>query len=462
LRHGLEGGGLRPAALPLRLREPCHSTCARHLSEPFTAVLEDYAAALKSAPLSDQTRRTYASKVRQFLAWLADAESDGDALNATDARDWAVRDYRSHLQTALKRKPATVNNALAAVDDLYIRRGLGPANAARADLTTSAPRALSTRAAVRFLRAVDGRPSPRDRAIALVPFYAGTRIAEIVGLDTDDVRLSARKGILRIRGKGEKVREIPIHPQLRATLTGWLDERPDWPGADSPPCFSTSAAPGCPSRARTTSSPPSPPRQGSTTTSPPTSCATRSRRGSCAAAPTSSSSPSCSATPASRPRACTPGPPTKTRSTRSSYSTSTTDTAPGPARLRRRLRCGSTFQGPRHEYRPAHRRAAALLALSALSWLYRTWDQGPEMRDWKHVSVAADIDIYFCDPHAPWQRATNENTNGLLRQYFPKGSDLPLHSALDLDWVATELNDRPRKRLGFSKPIEEIGPLLLQ
>ena len=91
-----------------------------------------------------------------------------------------------------------------------------------------------------------------------------------------------------------------------------------------------------------------------------------------------------------------------------------------------------------------------------------TWDQGPEMRDWKEVSVAADIDIYFCDPHAPWQRGTSENTNGLLRQYFPKGTDLSIHSAMDLDWVATELNDRPRKRLDFAKPIEEIGPLLLR
>jgi len=91
-----------------------------------------------------------------------------------------------------------------------------------------------------------------------------------------------------------------------------------------------------------------------------------------------------------------------------------------------------------------------------------TWDQGPEMGKWKQVSVDADIDIYFCDPHAPWQRATNENTNGLLRQYFPKSSDLSLHSADDLDWVAAELNDRPRKRLGFKKPIEEIGPLLLR
>jgi IS30 family transposase len=91
-----------------------------------------------------------------------------------------------------------------------------------------------------------------------------------------------------------------------------------------------------------------------------------------------------------------------------------------------------------------------------------TWDQGAEMRDWQQVSVAADIDIYFCDPHSPWQRGTSENTNGLLRQYFPKGTDLSAHSALDLDWVATELNDRPRKRLGFAKPIEEIGPLLLR
>jgi IS30 family transposase len=89
-----------------------------------------------------------------------------------------------------------------------------------------------------------------------------------------------------------------------------------------------------------------------------------------------------------------------------------------------------------------------------------TWDQGPEMRDWKQVKVAADIEIFFCDPHKPWQRGTNENTNGLLRQYFPKGSDLSVHSAADLDWVAAELNDRPRKRFGFAKPDELIGHLL--
>ena len=83
-----------------------------------------------------------------------------------------------------------------------------------------------------------------------------------------------------------------------------------------------------------------------------------------------------------------------------------------------------------------------------------TWDQGPEMRDWKQVAIAADIEIFFCDPHKPWQRGSNENTNGLLRQYFPKGSDLSVHSEAELDQVAAELNDRPRKRLGYRKPIE--------
>ena len=185
-------------------------------------MLDDYTAALGSSPLSEQTQRTYASKVRQFLAWLA------------------------------------------AVDDLYVRRGMGPASVARAELSSGAPRALSQRAAVRFLRAVEACPSARDRAIALVPFYAGARIAELAGLDVDDVRLSPRKGILRIYGKAEAVREIPIHSQLRRALSDWLHEARTGPQPRPPPCLSTSAANGSPSAAPTTSSPPSPnsgPRQ---------------------------------------------------------------------------------------------------------------------------------------------------------------------------------------------------------
>jgi IS30 family transposase len=106
--------------------------------------------------------------------------------------------------------------------------------------------------------------------------------------------------------------------------------------------------------------------------------------------------------------------------------------------------------------------AAKIKTLPDSVRLSLTWDQGTEMRDWQHVTVAADIEIFFCDPHSPWQRGTNENTNGLLRQYFPKGSDLSVHSSEDLDWVAQQLNDRPRKRLGFRKPIEQIGELRLR
>jgi transposase, IS30 family len=91
-----------------------------------------------------------------------------------------------------------------------------------------------------------------------------------------------------------------------------------------------------------------------------------------------------------------------------------------------------------------------------------TWDQGPEMRDWKQVRIDTGIEIYFCDPKSPWQRGTNENTNGLLRQYYPKGTDLANVTELDLDRVADQLNDRPRKRLGFYNPNERLAELLLR
>ena len=204
---------------------------------PYRAVLDEYLAALTAAPLAERTRLTYASKVRQYLAWLAAADVDGDSLQSIEGRDWAVRDYRTHLQAVLKRRPATVNNALAAVDDLYIRRGLGPARAKRAEIPQAAPRALSERAQIRYLRAVQDARSPRDRALALVPFYAGARISETVAVDLDDVRRSARKAILRIYGKGERVREIPIHPKLRKALDEWLDKRGGWPNTNENPAL---------------------------------------------------------------------------------------------------------------------------------------------------------------------------------------------------------------------------------
>lgn len=89
-----------------------------------------------------------------------------------------------------------------------------------------------------------------------------------------------------------------------------------------------------------------------------------------------------------------------------------------------------------------------------------TWDRGQEMSAHKTFSVATDMNVYFCDPSSPWQRGSDENTNGLLRQYFPKGKGLAIYTQSQLDKIADQLNTRPRKTLGFKTPAEVFDEVL--
>src|SRR5260370_25558520 len=130
------------------------SLCPGTTSENTAEALADYQRALRAAPLAAETRRTYYSKVRGYLTWLVAADVDGDPLTQPRPRDWAVRDYRTHLVTVAKRAPRTINTALAAIDDFYTRRGLAPAAADRLRLPPPAPRALDAKTALRWLPAI--------------------------------------------------------------------------------------------------------------------------------------------------------------------------------------------------------------------------------------------------------------------------------------------------------------------
>ena len=316
------GPGARPTALP----------------GDFAEIIDDYAAALNDAPLSAESRRTYLSRVRMYLAWLTEhrpPHTTGDPITSPRARDWAVRDYRLWLlrDRPDKRSVVYANSALTAIDDFYTRRGLGKAAIERDELPETAPRALAEQARIRWLRAVEAHLSPRDRTLAPIPYYAGARISEVVRLNVTDVHRSARKAQLQIWGKGGKPRTIQIHKKLRVELDQWLEERPNWPHAGhNPALFLNTKGARLTTRPPAASSTPSPTTPHSTTNPPLTCSVTPWRQHSSAATPPWSSSPSCSATPASRQPAGTACPPKKTRQTPSTSSPSTADQREPPHR----------------------------------------------------------------------------------------------------------------------------------
>ena len=199
-----------------------------------------YVAQLALAPMSPESRRTYASRVRQYLAWLQATDLGADPLTDVAARDYAVWQWREHLVTNAGHAPATINIALAAVDDFYLRRGMGRTGTKRARVPPTRPQPLDRPAQLRWLRAVEACPSARDRALAGIPFYAGGRIAEAVRVDVGDLDIAGSQGVLTIRGRGrgrERVREVPIHPRLGTDLDLWLTDRYTWPAADTNPAL---------------------------------------------------------------------------------------------------------------------------------------------------------------------------------------------------------------------------------
>jgi len=191
------------------------------------SVFDAYAIWLDNQALSANTRRTYQTQVRQFRHYLATYPNKyGDPLTDEHARDYAVRDYKTFLKVQKKRKPATVNLALAAIDHFYQFLQLGSADVKREDLPQLAPQALSLEEQKDFLRAVDRCGSIRDQAIVLLLLYTGVRVSECAALEMGDVLASARKGKVIVRsGKGDVYREVPLNATARQAQQDWMNHR---------------------------------------------------------------------------------------------------------------------------------------------------------------------------------------------------------------------------------------------
>jgi len=190
------------------------------------AAVGDYDGWLTRQPLAGRTRDAYLAQARDFVTWLAGSEHGARALSYPDVRDWAVRDYKRYVKTTKRWGPASVNQALAAIDNFYRSRGAGRPEVAREELAHTAPRALTEAEQRTFLRFVQASSSARDRAIAAVFFYAGLRLSELAALDMTDVAVTARRGRVTVRaGKGDAYRDVPLNSACRTALDEWFTVR---------------------------------------------------------------------------------------------------------------------------------------------------------------------------------------------------------------------------------------------
>ncbi len=193
---------------------------------PVAGVVDEYVVWLGKQPLSDRSRESYRAQVVAFVEWLAGFDDPAGALADGPVRDWAVRDYKRFLKIKRRLSPASVNQALAAIDNFYRSRAIGRPDVGREPAAQAAPRALDEDDQRRLLRAVDRWPVARDRAIVSLLLYTGLRLTEIADLQLDDIAVSARKGEVTVRsGKGDVFRRVPLNSACREVLSEWFAER---------------------------------------------------------------------------------------------------------------------------------------------------------------------------------------------------------------------------------------------
>lgn len=207
--------------------------------ETLEQTLAVYDAWLDRQPLAAKTRVAYRLQVRQYGAYLAQRPpTTDDPLRTPFARDYAVRDYKTYLKTERQAKPTSVNLALAAIDHFHQFIGNDRPQVQRESLPAQAPRALKAEEQKALLRAIERTSSVRDRAIAQLLFYTAIRLGECAALNLDDVRISARRGVVIIRsGKGDTYREVPLNAEVREALRIWLKERTKRFSQTSDPAF---------------------------------------------------------------------------------------------------------------------------------------------------------------------------------------------------------------------------------